>query len=711
MKGYTRRSVVVLAIVAMIAALLAVPVTAGAATPATASYKAGYSACPSGDITASSFTDSATSFAKADIDCMAYYGISKGTSATTFDPSSAVTREQMALFLIRAAGPAGVTLGAGADQGFTDISGLSAESQLAINQLAELGITKGTSTTTYGPAGTVTREQMALFIRRFLSKAAEGPGGMLTAIAAATDQKVDFTDIAGVSFEAYGAILDLFELGVTTGTTATTFSPSLSVTREQMAAFIGRALAHTNARPAGTSIQFKSDGSEASVSYRDSAFMPVANQPIDYFYQDWSATATQKAPLDANGLCIAANLAGGSGTLCTIDNADLFTDLKGNAVASGWTVTAGHTLLVWAWGDALGTVFDADTQQFSADTFVVPALIDYPTGFKTSVDTPLGAAAYAAAPFTGYTTVHFGKAFTLTMTATGGTTADLSKAEFTVKETRTFADGSVTVTTTKVSPNASGVATYAVAAATDVDPTDILAVPATDEVGVVLDVTATKTDTAKTAIGGTVTSKLVASDDADAYQTTSLSSSIDWAEVTTAGTSVTWTAKAIDQYGDGWAGAVVDFNGTSAVTAPQRTTNSAGMASATTTEGTSNAKVSVDIDVDRDGAGPTAKDLAVDSTDVFFADELVATTTPAGPFTVNVWDAANDAIVFFGGTNYRVVYYDADDQFNLTAGTTYAAFDKAVGAEPLAGVYTKISYGAYVEKATVGGGVSNFTLS
>jgi hypothetical protein len=55
--------------------------------------------CPTG---ATPFTDvSATSFALADIACIYGLGITTGTSATTYDPSGFVTREQMAAFLAR----------------------------------------------------------------------------------------------------------------------------------------------------------------------------------------------------------------------------------------------------------------------------------------------------------------------------------------------------------------------------------------------------------------------------------------------------------------------------------------------------------------------------------------------------------------------------------------------------------------------------------
>ncbi|KKM84010.1 hypothetical protein LCGC14_1303580 [marine sediment metagenome] len=51
---------------------------------------------------------------------------------------------------------------------FTDIGDLSQESQDAIMWLYNEGITKGTTLTTYSPADPVTREQMALYLKRGL---------------------------------------------------------------------------------------------------------------------------------------------------------------------------------------------------------------------------------------------------------------------------------------------------------------------------------------------------------------------------------------------------------------------------------------------------------------------------------------------------------------------------------------------------------------
>ena len=111
---------------------------------------------------------------------LAQLNITKGTSATTFDPNGNVGRWQMALFITRLVSAAGITLPSGADQGFTDISGLSAEAQLAINQLAQLTISTGTSATTFDPTGNVTCAQMALFLTRTLQAGGVTPPPLVT---------------------------------------------------------------------------------------------------------------------------------------------------------------------------------------------------------------------------------------------------------------------------------------------------------------------------------------------------------------------------------------------------------------------------------------------------------------------------------------------------------------------------------------------------
>jgi len=189
-------------------------------------------ACPPVVVPSSGFTDvDPGSVHKQDIDCVAWRGISTGTSSTTFAPKENVSRWQMALFLMRIDFLEDVV--DGSDQGFTDIGALSLDTQKAINQLKQLSITSGTSPTTFTPHGSLQRWEMALFLTRQLT-------AMGVALPPGFDQ--GFTDVAGLDAATQKAINQLGELGITSGTTATTFSPYGLVTREQMASFITRTI-------------------------------------------------------------------------------------------------------------------------------------------------------------------------------------------------------------------------------------------------------------------------------------------------------------------------------------------------------------------------------------------------------------------------------------------------------------------------------------
>ena len=194
-------------------------------TTTTTTLPAGQPACPNNS---TPFTDvSSTSFAAADIRCIYGLGITTGTTPTTYSPNDNVTREQMAAFLARLWRAAG----GGCPSTPTPFNDVSATSFAALDVrcIYALGITTGTSATTYSPADNVTREQMASFLARVW----RGAGG--TCSTAATP----FTDVSPSSFAA-ADIRCIFALGITTGTTTSTYSPSDNVTHEQMAAFLGR---------------------------------------------------------------------------------------------------------------------------------------------------------------------------------------------------------------------------------------------------------------------------------------------------------------------------------------------------------------------------------------------------------------------------------------------------------------------------------------
>ncbi len=105
------------------------------------------------------FTDDEGSIHEDDINRLAAAGIATGCGGGRFCPTSSVSREQMASFLVRAKGlPATVT------DFFTDDEGSIHEDD--INSLAASGITTGCSAGLFCPTREVTREQMAAFLHR-----------------------------------------------------------------------------------------------------------------------------------------------------------------------------------------------------------------------------------------------------------------------------------------------------------------------------------------------------------------------------------------------------------------------------------------------------------------------------------------------------------------------------------------------------------------
>ncbi len=100
-----------------------------------ADYTADFCACDSAP--PSGFQDVPAGHSSAgSIDCIAYYGVTKGTSATTYSLLMSVSREHMALFLIRLAGIVGIEVTSTPDDpGFTDTDEFQETHELAIGEV------------------------------------------------------------------------------------------------------------------------------------------------------------------------------------------------------------------------------------------------------------------------------------------------------------------------------------------------------------------------------------------------------------------------------------------------------------------------------------------------------------------------------------------------------------------------------------------------
>lgn len=203
------------------------------------------SACPDGRVPASGFRDTAGSVFAPAIDCLVWYEVTTGRTATTYDPGALVNRRQMAVFVHRTLDATYGTPEYGGFSRFTDVPdagfGSPEINVLASADLAEeLGrrIVTGKTPTTYDPTSPVTRAQMASFVDRTLAGIDHAFG---------LDLDVDpcrtcFPDRDTIPQVHRGAVERLAALGVVEGRRDGSFDPSAPVTRGQMAAFLTRAI-------------------------------------------------------------------------------------------------------------------------------------------------------------------------------------------------------------------------------------------------------------------------------------------------------------------------------------------------------------------------------------------------------------------------------------------------------------------------------------
>lgn len=184
------------------------------------------SACPEGDVPESGFHDVTGTHAAA-VDCAAWHELVQGRADGSYAAVEPVRRDQMASFVARLLGRAGVELPEPSSQGFTDIAGnVHAD---AINQLAELGVVHGVDDATYAPARPVTRAQMASFLVRAYELAADAELGRV------------FDEFADDDGSAHEEAIDRAAFaGFAAGTSVSTYAPAESVRRDQMATFLVR---------------------------------------------------------------------------------------------------------------------------------------------------------------------------------------------------------------------------------------------------------------------------------------------------------------------------------------------------------------------------------------------------------------------------------------------------------------------------------------
>lgn len=191
-------------------------------------------ACPPGRVPRYGFADVPGTTHESAIDCLAWWGVTAGKTATHYVPRGNVTRAQMATFLTKwiddaAARGSGRALPRTTDNPFRDVSDTNTH-VASIARLSEAGIIAGTSATTFAPDSSITRAQTATLVR----KATDHVTGQ--ALPSARDY---FVDDNGSAHEQ--SINRLARAGVTGGVGGFDFDPGSPVSRGAMASLVMRA--------------------------------------------------------------------------------------------------------------------------------------------------------------------------------------------------------------------------------------------------------------------------------------------------------------------------------------------------------------------------------------------------------------------------------------------------------------------------------------
>jgi hypothetical protein len=157
-------------------------------------------------------------------------GITLGYGDGRYGPDDPVTREQMAVFILKALNEVPADGYCGSIDPFLDVVA-DRWSCKYVKRLVELGITAGIGQGLFGPTDPVTREQMAVFITRALNDVpSDGYCGT----------EDPFTDVP-YSWWSCKYVKRLMELGITAGIGEGLYGLGNPVTRAQMAVFLARA--------------------------------------------------------------------------------------------------------------------------------------------------------------------------------------------------------------------------------------------------------------------------------------------------------------------------------------------------------------------------------------------------------------------------------------------------------------------------------------
>jgi len=289
------------------------------------------------------------------ISCLSHYGIIAGTTSSTFSPALAVSRSQVARFLVRTAGALGVELPDGEASPFSDIGGVDDDGRRSISRLWELGVTRGTESGLFSPEEPVSRRQIALLLSGLLKVAGVQAGS--------PSRVPPFGDIDGLPSSVTDAIGYLAGIGVDWPGASDLFEPGRVVTREEVALLLVAALDAGRARPVRLALRLSASSAPTSsvVVATVTATKPNGDPYPGLFVDVFVSQIRQR-----DGRCVVDPDArvngadGGTSVDCRIDRADPRTDSAGEVEIGLAHSPIAERDRVLAWTGPLGQVYHED---------------------------------------------------------------------------------------------------------------------------------------------------------------------------------------------------------------------------------------------------------------------------------------------------------------------------------------------------------------
>ncbi|MBP3964963.1 S8 family serine peptidase [Paenibacillus lignilyticus] len=178
------------------------------------------------EVSPKTFADVTTHWAKKEIELLASTLLLKGTSTSTFSPSSTETRAEFAAMLARA-------LGLEMMDTATAFADVPADKWYAsaVHAVVEAGIVSGRSKDSFAPNATITREEMAVMLAGALKFAGKTSG---------SSAQLSFTDKGSIASWAKNAVAQAAGAGILQGNNEGAFAPKANATRAEAAVVLKR---------------------------------------------------------------------------------------------------------------------------------------------------------------------------------------------------------------------------------------------------------------------------------------------------------------------------------------------------------------------------------------------------------------------------------------------------------------------------------------